>query len=77
MKFVSRESQCFPQCFSNVAGIWRETVSLLDVMSSDRGLANEWVRCSGENASYITITLINWYTLHSNNTFYSGFKVYF
>ena len=34
-------------------GIWRETVSLLD-MSCHHELANEWARCSGKNASYIT-----------------------
>ena len=34
-------------------GIWRETVSL--GKSRDNELANEWARCSGKNASYITI----------------------
>ena len=36
-------------------GIWRETVSLLNV-KCEHELANEWVRCSGKNASYITTT---------------------
>ena len=33
-------------------GIWRDTVSLLDVMGNE--LTNEWARCSGKNANYIT-----------------------
>ena len=47
-------------------GIWRETVSLLDVMqgSCDNELANEWARCSEKNASYITIIdIILWLNL--------------
>ena len=28
-------------------------------MSCDHELANEWARCSGKNASYITITIIS------------------
>ena len=37
-------------------GIWRETVCLLD------DLANEWARCSGKNASYITMCFIGQFT---------------
>jgi len=29
-------------------------------MSCDNELANEWARCSGKNASYITMKLILW-----------------
>ena len=36
-------------------GIWRETVSLLDVMWP--WTSHEWARCSGKNASYITTSL--------------------
>jgi len=36
-------------------GIWRETLSLLGVIRVDNELVNEWARCSGKNASYLTI----------------------
>ena len=33
-------------------------------MSCDHKLANEWARCSGKNASYITITFIDIVLMH-------------
>ena len=37
-------------------GIWRETVALIvNKMSCDHELANEWACCGAKNASYLTI----------------------
>ena len=47
-------------------------------MSCDHELANEWVRCSGRNASYITIIVVhglNHLKIHSAHQFCNSVSI--